>query len=553
MGLPFKFDFKNPDYIQVFEYREKKLKRLRAEIAKDPFFLAGIKDYYRTHTAQFITDWGMTFDPRNVSKGRPAVIPFILFERQEEWVEWFEGLWKAGKPGLTEKSRDMGISWLTVAVGTTHCLLNDDVNIGFGSRKEEYVDAIGKPGALFYKARQFIKNLPVEFRGGWDEKKHSSLMRISFPSTGSTMVGEIGDNMGRGDRTAYYNVDESAYILHPDLVDAALSQTTNFRHDLSTPHGMNNSFARKRHAGKISVFTFHWRQDPRKDEKWYKEQCDALDDPVVIAQELDLDYTASVEGVMIPAEWANACIDAHLVLGITITGDMWASLDVADEGKDKNCLVGGHGVMIDYVEEKSGKGSDIFETVQWAADTAEAFGYRYVIYDADGLGAGVRGDARVVNEKRVEAGWDKIEFLPFRGSGEVTDKDAEAYPAPDGAEREHSVGRTNADRFGNAKAQEWTNLAKRCRYTYRAVKLVQAGYPLPPNFDQSQMLSISSLATGHLKLVRELSQPTRLEKPDGKLFVNKQPDGMPSPNAGDACMMRFAKIKTRALGIFDVI
>jgi len=40
-------------------------------------------------------------------------------------------------------------------------------------------------------------------------------------------------------------------------------------------------------------------------------------------------------------------------------------------------------------------------------------------YDADGLGAGVRGDARVINGKRKAARQQKKKVNQFRGSGVV--------------------------------------------------------------------------------------------------------------------------------------
>jgi len=128
---------------------------------------------------------------------------------------------------------------------------------------------------------------------------------------------------------------------------------------VSTPHGMANPFAEKRHSGMVKVFTFHWRDDPRKDDEWYAKQCNELD-AITIAQEIDINYQASVEGVLIPSEWAQAAIGAHRKLGIEPTGKRSGSLDVADEGKDKNAFVSAHGIVIESIRIWSGKGSDIY-------------------------------------------------------------------------------------------------------------------------------------------------------------------------------------------------
>ena len=48
-------------------------------------------------------------------------------------------------------------------------------------------------------------------------------------------------------------------------------------------------FAAKRWGGRIDVFIFDWRHDPRKDQAWYLDQCQKLD-AVIVAQEIDRDY-----------------------------------------------------------------------------------------------------------------------------------------------------------------------------------------------------------------------------------------------------------------------
>ena len=105
-------DWRNPDYPSIAQSRIDAL----AEIRADPDCLPAMVAYYRDHPADFVIDWGVTVDPRNVELGRPAVIPFILFPRQVEWIEWVIESWKAQRPGVTPKSRESGMSWLAVAL-----------------------------------------------------------------------------------------------------------------------------------------------------------------------------------------------------------------------------------------------------------------------------------------------------------------------------------------------------------------------------------------------------------------------------------------------------
>jgi hypothetical protein len=523
MPLPFAFDFKHPDYVEVFRWRADRLNTLR----RNPDILPGLKAHYRDNPANFIEDWGCTFDPRNVERGLPALVPFILFPRQREWIDWTLGRWQAREPGLCEKTRDMGMSWLSVALADTLCLFRFGMVVGFGSRKEEYVDKIGSPKSLFWKARMFLEYLPPEFLGGWDLGKHAPHMRINFPDTGSVISGESGDGIGRGDRTSLYFVDESAFLERPQLVEASLSQTTNCRIDISTPNGPANPFATKRHSGRYSVFTFHWRDDPRKDDAWYDKQVAELDS-VTVAQEIDIDYAASVEGVVIPASWARAAIDAHVKLGIQPTGIRMGALDVADEGRDGNAFCSAHGVVVDHIEEWSGKGSDIFATSQRAIGLCDETGSGLMRYDADGLGAGVRGDARIINETRTANDQRKVEIEAFRGSDAVANPEAPVDPKDI-----KKQGRLNKDFFANRKAQGWWRLRTLFQNTHRAV--VEG-----KSFNPDEIISISSACPAHQKLCSELSQPTYSINGVGKVVIDKAPDGAKSPNLADSVMIRFA-------------
>ncbi len=477
--------------------------------------------YYRDHPAQMIMDWGCTHDPRNVGTGLPALMPFILFEKQIEWVDWIVARWRAGEPGITEKSRDMGISWLAVSLSCVLNITRHDMVIGFGSRKEEYVDKIGAPKTLFHKARMFMRLLPPEFRAGYRGEKDSPYMRIMFPNTGGVITGEAGDNIGRGDRTAIYFVDESAHLERPQLVDASLSATTNCRQDVSSVAGMGNPFAEKRHSGKIQVFTFHWHDDPRKNAEWYAKQVRELP-AVVVAQEIDINYAASLEGIMIPAEWVTAAVDAHVKLGITPTGIKRGALDVADEGKDLNAWLGRHGILAEYLEEWSGIASNTYKTAERAVGLCAFNRYWEMLYDADGIGSAVRGDGEKINEERAAQGQAAIEIAAYRGSGAVFDPDGEMVKD-----------RQNKDFFQNFKAQSWWALRIRFERTYMAV--VHGA-----TYDPDELISLSSTLPLLSKLMRELSQATYKKQTSGKILVDKAPDGTKSPNLADACVIAYA-------------
>lgn len=378
------FDWRHPDYKKTWGDRIERLQRLRA----DPSILPGLKAYYADNPVAFISDWCCTFDPRNVDVGLEAVVPFTLFPKQAEYVDWIVARWRKREDGLVEKSRDMGVSWLCVAIATWMWVFHPGVVVGFGSRKEEYVDKLGDPKSLFWKIRETIKLLPAEFvPAGYDERKHAPTMRIINPENGATIVGEAGDNIGRGNRTSVYFKDESAFYERADAIDAALSQTSNCKIDVSTPNGAGNPFYRKRMGGRIPVFVFDWKDDPRKDQAWYERQKATLD-PVIVAQEIDRDYTASVANAWIPGIVVTAC-QGKGPADVRAVGPLLCGVDVARFGDDKSVITFRKGRVV-FPQIVFGQ-CDVVDVAGRVKEAIKQFGepVAQIAVDTIGIGSGV--------------------------------------------------------------------------------------------------------------------------------------------------------------------
>jgi phage terminase large subunit len=515
------YDFKNPDIAGEMARRQRLLIHLR----ENPDKLPGIRAYYRKHPADWCADWCMTYDPR--LKGVKSV-PFVLMPRQREWIDWVLERRANDENGITPKSRELGMSWLAMMLSVWMCLFEEGVSIGFGSQVKSDVDNSQNPDSLFWKGRFILENLPVEFTGGWTAKDNAIDMQMRFPATGGMIAGDCGDDIGRGGRKTIFFVDEAAHLDHPELAEASLSATTNCRIDISSVRGSNNPFGRKMTEGHVPCFQYHWRQDMRKDDAWYAKMCEKYD-PVTIAQEVDIDISASVEGIVIPAIWVRAAIDAHKKLGITPAGTRTGSFDVADEGRDDCAFAGKHGILLEHMEVWKGKGSDIFDSVKKVFSIADLKRYPDgITYDGDGLGSGVRGDARVINAARVGK---QMMFAAFRGSA-----------APDRPEGSDVEGRKNKEMFLNKKAQGWWAL--RCRFE-RTYKWVTAGVVCPVD----DIISLSRELPGLQQLVLELSQPTYTTTTAGRILIDKQPEGSKSPNRGDAVMLAYAGSAQKPLRI----
>lgn len=542
-------DWRNPEpyYAWVWQQRFLRLQRIRA----NPACVPALKLYYRQRPWEFMTDWGVTYDPRVAAKNRSPVMPFILFPKQIELAQYLHRKIMAQEPALIDKSREVGASWIVMSMFCTMGLLMDNVSFGAGSQVAAKVDNLNDLDALFPKARMFIDNLPPEFKGSWRLDTHAPKNRIIFPDTNSTITASCGDDIGRGGRKLAFLVDEAAHLEHPDLVDAALSANTECPINVSSVKGMANPFAQKRHSGNVECFTLHYRDDPRKDEAWKEKKFKDLNcNQTLWNQEFEIDYSASVAGIVIPAVWARAAVDAHLKLPqLTWTGSKYAAMDVGDTG-DRCAAVLGDGNILTHAESWSGAASNIYKSVEHMFRYCDKRRIAEFIYDGDGLGAGVRGDAENINLLRAERKSGlPIEVSAFRGSAAgdnlwQPDRIVPGTGSGVGPEGDPRKGRKARDFFKNYKAQGWWMLRYRFENTFKALN----GEP----YDADWMIS---LATGYpelTQLILELSQPVYYEDGAGKIVIDKTPEGVQSPNLGDGTMMRFAP-RRKAMKIADSV
>jgi len=306
------FDYTDPDFVDdelkeaVKEKRKKQIveiwqfrRELRQEL-KDPRFLKYADSYYAKYPIDYIEHWMVTYDP----KRGLGITPFLLFKKQEEFIEWLSERVRLKEPGLVEKTREVGMSWLSVVWSVWAWRYVDNTKIGFGSRKESMIDKAGDLDSIFEKIRLVLNYMPPELLPfNFSVKKNTPHMLCLNPENGNSITGEAGDNIGRAGRTTIYFKDESAFYDRAEKIEASLSENTNVPIDISTPNGVGNPFHKKRFGGQISVFTFRWTDDPRKNQRWYDDRVKKLGSHVV-AQEIDINYEASLSNVVIP----NKCV-----------------------------------------------------------------------------------------------------------------------------------------------------------------------------------------------------------------------------------------------------
>lgn len=540
-----------PDYVSVFEWRINEL----AWYAEKPENVYKAKHYYADHPIDFINHWVDTFDPRNAFDGQlPTRLPLIMFRKQDELVTFLLECLSDQQNGLIDKSRDMGATWICCAFSVWLWLFKEGSAIGWGSRKEELVDKLGDPKSVFEKLRQTIDGLPLCFLPkGFVRDKHMTYMKIINPENSASIVGEAGDNIGRGGRTLIYFKDESAHYEHPESIEAALGDNTNVQMDLSTVHGVGTVFDRKRQAGMVwmpgipseertkgvtRVFVMDWQDHPMKTQEWHDtREKKAKDEGLlhIFRQEVDRDAAASIQGVIIPSEWVRYLVDAHIVLGLDDAeeGPYIGALDVADEGGDMNALTFRKGIVLNYADDW-GDGDTGVTTRKTTAEAAVRQPIT-IHYDCIGVGAGIKAEANRLKTE-VDPATGKvlmpkgITFMDWNAGGKVLRPEERVI-------KSDPQSPLNKDFYTNVKAQAWWALRRRAEKTYRMIK---EGIKYPTH----ELMSLSSKIPKIEQVKRELSQPVMIYRPGSlKMIVDKKPEGSKSPNLADSVVMNYFPIK----------
>jgi len=537
------------DYVEVFAWRQKQLRKIRS----DPKLLLGAFTYYASRPVEFINHWVNTYDPRNSGTEIPAKLPLILFKRQDELVRFLHACIKAEEGGLIEKSRDMGATWVCCAFTVWLWIFWPGSSVGWGSRKEQLVDRIGDPDSIFEKLRTIITGLPHFLLPPGFRPDHMSSMKIINKHTGATITGESGDNIGRGGRKLIYFKDESAHYERPELIEASLSDNTRIQIDLSSVNGLGNVFHRRRESGaewtgnvvpgRTQVFVMDWSDHPAKNQEWFDtRKAKAEDDGLthIFAQEVERNYAASVEGTIIPSEWVRAAVDAHVKLAalpvyaglmadyMADEGPWVAGLDVADGGSDTNALAGRQGPILRFVTEWGAR--DVAVTARNAAANLEDLGPVDLQYDSIGVGSGVKAEAN--NMMDTGAMPKGIRFVAWSAAAAVQHPHERVVTGDKESPK-------NKDFYDNLKAQAWWELRNRFYRTWRAVT---EGIEYNPD----ELIVIDSKIEALRKLEKELSQATMGRSTKTlKLVVDKNPAGTKSPNMADAVVMAYWPIQQK--------
>lgn len=226
----------------------------------------------RTDRVYFVREFLKTFDPR--PEVYPHDIDFIPYGFQEDLIEDIYRYIKTGTDEFIEKSRDMGVTWIILAVIFWMWLNESGFQALLGSYIEDLVDN-GELDSLFGKIEYFCRNNKDQsiMPQGFIIDKHLTYMSLTNPENGNAIIGKAPTKkFGRGGRYTVVLFDELGFWQWAKQAWTAAGEATRCRLAVTTPPD-EPSFAKYlRFSGIIHVTTLHWSLHPNKNDEWYEQQ-----------------------------------------------------------------------------------------------------------------------------------------------------------------------------------------------------------------------------------------------------------------------------------------
>lgn len=491
--------------------------------------------------------WVWTYDPRLAGTHDPATghrrdgyVPFRLFPRQVELAQWVEARIDNQQEGAVDKSRDIGFTYLVAGICLHRWLFTPGFKATFGSREADLVDVLDDPDSIFEKIRIILRRLPLwMLPKGFNWTKHSNVMRLANPETGAMIAGEAGDDMGRGGRSTVFVVDEAAFVRHTNKVARAISGNADCILWASSSNGMGTFFYRKKRSlPPGQVFRFHYGSDPRKTADWVAAKRANME-PADWAAEYEIDDTASLEGVCIPAAWVLSAQSLSALEPDMVRANMGITGGDVGAGKARSVVIHRFGPVI--LPPASRTDPDTTDTAYWMLEQCDAAGSKVLNFDEPGVGKGVLSTLTKTAEPGPDAdarpGKTVIRVPVNTGDSPTT--------------RQWPDGKTSAQKFGNLKAELWWLARQAFQRTHEHVQAVRSEGKEGHRYPLDELIALPSGNPEADKLAQELSVVRHFRNDKGKIVIERKDQlakrGVPSPDYADALVLAFLEAPDDAM------
>lgn len=236
-------------------------------------------------------------------------------------------------------------------------------------------------------------------------------------------------------------------------------------------------------------------------------------------------FNDSIDNALIKPEWFDACVDAHLKLGMKELGQTKVSHDPSDLGPDPKALCVRKGHIITEITDRNDV--DVNEGSDWALSMAQSEGADIYIWDIGGMGVTLKRDVNDALEGKHTA------MFQFNGASAVQDPDDDYEHS--GAVNIIGDTKKNKDVSKNLRGQSYMRLRDRIFRTYKAV---EHGVMCDPD----KLISFSSECSKLAGLRSELCRMPIKPNSQGlfEMYTKKEMREkfkLRSPNLSDAVMM----------------
>lgn len=278
------------DYQKNLDQRAKWLKLASA----DPKTAAMLKEACRQDIQVFINLFLWTYNPKKEDK----YIPFILYPFQVDFVDQLVDIIRNkrdGHPVIVEKCREMGVTWLVLAVFFWFWLFEANSDFIAGSRKEEFVDKRQNPDTLFGKLKIMVDLLPPFLRPIGYKKDSFTHMNLVNPENGSMIKGESSNSdFARSGRYKASLMDEFAFWNNSMSAWSSAGESCNVCIAVSTPNPEGSGYFKTLvDAPFTEVIRLEHSLHPDKGAEWLAEQYKKKS-PEMVAVEILIDYQGAI-------------------------------------------------------------------------------------------------------------------------------------------------------------------------------------------------------------------------------------------------------------------
>lgn len=274
----------------------------------------------------FCDSFAWTYDPREQNPHKP----FILWPKQIQNARWLDDLYNRSQlgekvNGFEDKPRGIGAT-VNVMTWAFHKYCFHDFSARIGSRKEAFVDNKGDPDTLFAKFDYLLKRIPMWLIG--EHERSDMMLRPKGGGTTNSIVGESANpNFGRGGRKNVIIFDEFGFWDYAKSSWESAGEATNFRLGLSTPPESGRDSHQHKlltgQAGRVEIFNFDWKDDPRRDDKWLEEAKETKSEEE-FAREVLKSYEGTTQGKVYAVTMRRARlseVDYHPELPLFVSWD----------------------------------------------------------------------------------------------------------------------------------------------------------------------------------------------------------------------------------------